>query len=420
MPALGALIAEPLYVLADTAVVGHLGTPQLGGLAVASAVLLTGYGLFIFLAYATTAAVARLQGAGAGREAAHQGVQGCWLALLIAVPLVAVALVASGPLVAALGAGPGSPTHPYALRYLRISLLGVPAMLLTYAGTGYLRGRQDTVTPLVVAAATATGNLALELVLVYRLGLGVGASAAATVLAQYAGAVAYLLRVGADARRLGVRLGPDLVAVRALARVGSDLLVRTAALRGSFLLATAIATRLGPVPLAAHAVAFEVWSALALGLDALAIAGQAMVGRALGAGDAARARAVSARLLEWGVVGGTAAGLALATLRPVLPALFTGDPEVAALSTFLLLVVAVMQPLNAVVFVLDGVLMGAGDSRYLARSMVVVALVYAAAAGLVPLLGLGVGALWAALAVLMLGRALTLTRRFRGSAWTGV
>lgn len=419
MPALGALIAEPLYVLADTAVVGHLGTPQLGGLAVASSVLLTGYALFVFLAYATTASVARLQGAGDEREAAHQGVQGCWLALVVAVVVTAVGYLVAGPVIAVLGAGPGTPAHVYALVYLRISLAGAPAMLLTYAGTGYLRGLQDTRTPLVVAATTAAGNLGLELVLIFGLGYGVGASAAATVLAQYVGAGVYLWRVARDARRRGIGLRPEWAAVRVLAVVGGDLLVRTAALRGALLLATAIATRLGPVPLAAHAIAFEVWSTLALVLDALAIAAQAMVGRLLGAEDEASARAVSRRLLECGVAAGLVAGLVLVALRPLLPSLFTADARVAALAGFLLLIVAVMQPLNAVVFVLDGVLIGAGDARYLAWSMALVALAYAGVAALVPALHLGIGALWAALVVLMLGRAATLTWRFTGTAWSG-
>ncbi len=419
MPALGALVAEPLYVLADTAVVGHLGTAQLGGLAVASATLLTGYALFVFLAYATTGSVARLHGAGDEREAAHQGVQGCWLALVIGVGVAALGAVAADPLVGALGAGPGAASHPYALLYLRVSLLGVPAVLLTYAGTGYLRGLQDTRTPLVVAASTAAGNLLLELVLVYGLGRGVGASAAATVLAQYVGAGVYGVRVAAGARRRGTGLRPDWPAVRSLAVVGGDLLVRTAALRGAFLLTTAIATRLGPVPLAAHAIAFEVWTSLALVLDALAIAAQALVGRLLGAGDPAGARAVSRRLVSLGVGGGVVVGALLAAAHTLLPPLFTPDDHVQALTAFLLLVVAAMQPLNGLVFVLDGVLIGAGDARYLAWSMAACALVFAGAAALVPLLGLGIGALWAALTVLMLARGLTLGLRTRGSAWSG-
>ncbi len=417
VPALGALVAEPLYVLADTAVVGHLGTAQLGGLAVASSVLLTGYAVFVFLAYTTTASVARLHGAGQEHEAARQGVQGCWLALLVALALVVVGYAAAGSAVSALGA---TASAPYALTYLRISLLGVPAMLLVYAGTGYLRGLQDTRTPLVVAVTTATGNLALELVLIPGLGYGVGASAATTVLAQWAGAAAYLLRVGRDARRRGVPLAPDPAAIRALAVVGGDLLVRTLALRLALLLATAVATRLGPVALAAHAIAFEVWNALALVLDALAIAGQALVGRLLGAGDAAAARALARRLVELGLAVGVGVGTGVAALSGVLPALFTADPPVDRTTGFLLLVVAAAQPLNALVFVLDGVLIGAGDARYLAWSMAVAAALFAAVAVCVPLLGLGVGALWGALLVLMAARGVALSARVRGTQWARV
>ena len=186
VPALGALIAEPLYVLADTAVVGHLGTPQLGGLAVASSVLLTLYAVFIFLAYGTTAAVSRLLGAGDERAAAHQAVQSMWLALSIGVVVAVMGAALSGPLVTLMGAD--GAVRSNALVYLRISLVGVPAMLLVLAGTGYLRGLQDTRTPLAVALGTGLLNLALEVGLIYGLGFGIGASAASTVVAQTAAA----------------------------------------------------------------------------------------------------------------------------------------------------------------------------------------------------------------------------------------
>src|SRR5690606_33710384 len=172
LPAFGALVAEPLYVLTDTAIVGHIGTPQLGGLAVASTILLTLHSVFIFLAYGTTAAVSRLLGAGDHREAAHQAVQSLWLAGLIGVGLVAVGLVGSDALVSAMGATGAVKTN--ALVYLRISLFGVPALLLVMAGTGYLRGLQDTRTPLVIAVGTGALNLVLELVLVYGFDQGIG------------------------------------------------------------------------------------------------------------------------------------------------------------------------------------------------------------------------------------------------------
>ena len=322
VPAFGALVAEPLYVLSDTAIVGHLGTDQLAGLAVAAAILVTGYSIFIFLAYGTTAAVARLIGAGDEREAAHQAVQSSWLALGISALIVPAGLLSAPALVrwfGATGAAAG-----YAETYLRISLLGVPAMLLTYAAVGYLRGRQDTRTPLVVAVVSVAVNLVLEVVLILGLGYGVGASAASTVLVQWGAAVVYLVGIGRVGRALGVPLGVSPRSVGRLARVGVDLMVRTVALRLALVSATVVAARLGAAEVGAHQVAFELWIALALALDAIAIAGQALVGRLLGAGDVVAARAATRRMVRdrgrlrgtgRGAAGGAAWGAAARLLR---------------------------------------------------------------------------------------------------------
>jgi putative MATE family efflux protein len=415
IPAFGALIAEPLYLLTDTAVVGHLGTPQLAGLAVASSVLLTLYAVFIFLAYGTTAAVSRLLGAGDEREAAHQAVQSMWLALVIGMGVTAVGLALSGPLVGWMGAEGAVRTN--ALVYLRISLPGVPAMLLVLAGAGYLRGLQDTRTPLLIAIGTAAANLVIEVALIYGLDQGIGASALATVLAQVGGAAVYIRRVGHAARRQGADLAPHPASLAALAGVGRDLLVRTAALRAALVVATAVAARLGSVDVAAHQIAFEIWSFLALGLDAIAIAGQAMVGRALGAGDGPGARDAGRRMTEWGVALGAVVGVLVAALRTVLPHLFTDDVEVLALASFLLVWVAALQPLNAVAFVLDGVLIGAGDMRFLAWAMIVAAAVFIPAALAVLALDAGIGWLWASLGLLMATRASTLLARFASGRW---
>jgi putative MATE family efflux protein len=415
IPAFGALIAEPLYILTDTAVVGHLGTPQLAGLAVASSVLLTLYAVFIFLAYGTTAAVSRLLGAGDEREAAHQAVQSMWLALLIGLGLILIGLGLSGPLVDWMGAE--GAVRANALVYLRISLAGVPAMLLVLAGAGYLRGLQDTRTPLLVAISTAAANLVIEVTLIFGLGQGIGASALATVLAQVGGAAVYVRRVGRAARQLGADLAPHPASLVALARVGRDLLVRTAALRAALVVATAVAARMGSVDVAAHVIAFEIWNFLALGLDAIAIAGQAMVGRALGAGDGPGARDAGRRMIEWGVALGALIGVLVAVLRTVLPHLFTDDAAVLALATFLLVWVAALQPVNAVAFVLDGVLIGAGDMRFLAGAMIVAAAVFIPAALLVLALGAGIGWLWASLGLLMATRASTLLARFASDRW---
>lgn len=415
IPALGALAAEPLYVLADTAIVGHLGTPQLGGLGVASTILLTGYTAFIFLAYGTTGAVARRIGAGDERGAAHLAVQGLWLAAALAVVAAAVLWVAGPPLIRLLGAEGAVAEN--AEVYLRISLLGLPALLVTMAGTGYLRGIQDARTPLVVAVTTAIANLVVQVVLIEGFDRGIGASALATVLAQTGGAAVYLTKVVGGARRTGAALRPDPVALRRLATIGRDLLIRTAALRLALGASTAVAARLGVVPLAAHQIAFEVLTFLSLSLDALAIAGQSLVGTDLGAGAAARARATARRILVWGAGAGVVTGLVLAVVRTLLAGVFSDDAAVEALAADLLLWVAILQVPAGIVFALDGVLIGAGDLRFLARAMVGVLAVFAPCAAAVAVLDLGIGWLWAALGVMFLGRLVPLLRRFQRGEW---
>ena len=411
-------MAEPVYVLTDTAIVGHLGTPQLAGLAVAASVLLTVHALCTFLAYGTTSAVARLLGAGDEEEAAHQAVQGLWLAAIIGVALAGLGWATARPLVDALADDPAV-AHEAAI-YLRLSLPGLPALLLVLAGTGYLRGLQDTRTPLVVAVGSALLNLVLEVVVVYGLDRGIGASAVATVIAQWCAALVYLRTIGRSARRLAVAVRPHLAEVRRLLVVGGALVVRTGALRATLLVATAVAARISTVDLGAHQVAYEIWTALALSLDAVAIAGQALIGRLLGAGDAEGARGAGRRMLQIGLVTGVGAGALVLAVRPWLPDLFTDDRAVVAACGFVLWHVALLQPLNAVVFVLDGLLIGAGDLRFLARAMVGATAVFAVAATAVWQLELGLGWLWAAIGLFMAVRGVPLLARWRAGTWAVV
>ena len=415
-PAFVTLLAEPVYLLADTAVVGHLGTPQLAGLAVASTILLTANSLFIFLAYGTTAAVARLIGAGDRKAAIHQAVQGVWLGALSGVALAVVLGLFSAPLVHLLGARGDVAAN--ALLYLRISLLGLPFLMVVMAGTGFLRGVQDTRTPLLVAVGTATLNLVLELILVFGLDRGIGASALGTVIAQVVGAGFYVVAVVRGSRAEQVELRPHPSTQRRLIRVGRDLAVRTASLRLALLALTAVAARISSVALASHQISFEIWSFLAMGLDALAIAGQSMVGHRLGSGSAVNARVAGRRLLALGVIAGIGTGVVVAALSPWLPRIFTKDPAVIELTRSLLLVVAVLQPIASIAFVLDGVLIGAGDQRFLARAMALATVGMVIALAPVLPLDLGIGWAWAAFGVFMVIRAVTLLLRFRADRWT--
>ena len=415
VPALGALVAEPLYILADMAVVGRIGTPQLGGLALASSLLLINHAVFIFLAYGTTAAVARLLGAGEHGRAARQAVQSLWLAVIIGCGLLVTGLVFGPALISVLGGKGEVATN--AEVYLRISMFGVPAMLISLAGVGYLRGLQDTARPFYVALGTALLNLVLELVLIYGFDQGIGASALSTVIAQWVAAAVFVGWIRTAVAAHHVTLRPDAGAIRELAGDGFDLFVRTAALRGSLTMTLAVAARIGDEELAAHQIAFEIWSLLALTLDAIAIAAQAMIGRELGAGRAERARSLGRRMTQWGIVAGLGLGLILLATSPVLPHIFTEDAAVIGLASFLLIHVAISQPVAGVVFALDGVLIGAGDLRYLAWAMWGAAVVLIGGGILVLQLDAGIGWLWVALHAWIITRAVTLVARFRGNAW---
>ncbi|WP_244328376.1 MATE family efflux transporter [Yimella sp. cx-51] len=420
-PAFLTLIAEPLFLLTDSAIVGHLGTVSLAALGVASAVLLTAAGVFVFLAYATTAVVARRIGAGQQRRALEAGVDGLWLALLLGIPTAVLVALFARPLCAVMGAS-GQVLDP-ATTYLQIAAFGIPSILVVAAATGVLRGFQDTRTPLYVAVGGFSANALLNYLLVYPAGMGIAGSAWGTVIAQTGAGAVFALFVLRRAHQAGARLAFHPGDVLSAARNGVPLLIRTLALRAAFLLTTWVAAALGVIPLAAHQVAMNVFSLLAFALDALAIAAQALIGTGLGAGDADYARRATRLMTRWGWWGGLVlAGLTAASAW-LLPPLFTSDPDVRSTLTVALLVLAVTQPISGAVFVLDGVLMGAGDNRALAWLSIATLLAYT------PLLLLlranaahlsareGIALLWAALAVFMALRWVALGWRSRTDAW---
>jgi putative MATE family efflux protein len=415
VPAFGALVAEPLFLLTDSAIVGHLGTAALGGLGVGGQALGTLLNICVFLAYGTTAAVARQVGAGNLPAAIRQGVDGIWLAVGIGLAVIVVGWPLTPWIVHAFGAS--SAVAPAAAIYLRISLFGVPGMLVTLAGTGVLRGLQDTRTPLVVSVGMFAANAVLNAAFVFGFGWGIAGSALGTVLAQTVGGLVYGLAVLRKARRRNVLVRPDLAGLRVAAKAGYNLVIRTLSLRVVLVVSTVVATRMGDAEIAAYQVSFQVWWLLALALDAIAVAGQAITGRYLGAGDVVRARTATWRMTQWGLVCGVVFALLLLATRELLPALFTTDPAVRVLLLDTLLVVALLQPLAGPLFVLDGVLIGAGDMRFLAVAGVLTTVVFLPGALLVFLLGGGLVTLWLAIGVWILARLVTLVWRARGTAW---
>ncbi len=420
VPALGSLVAEPLFLIVDSALVGHLGVTPLAGLGIASAVLQTIVGLMVFLAYATTPAVARRFGAGDPTRAVSVGIDGMWLALGIGAILALAGYLTTPFLVGLFGASPEVARD--AETYLGISMWGLPAMLIVFAATGLLRGMQDTVTPLWIAGLGFGANALLNWLFIYGFGWGIGGSAFGTVVAQWGMVAAYVVVIGRLARTHSASVRPHREGVRGSARSGGWLFLRTLTLRAALLATVFVATGLGTEELAGWQVAFTIFSTAAFALDALAIAAQALIGKGLGAGDTGEVQRTLARTVSWGAWFGVIVGVVIGALSGVIGLLFTGDAALAALIQPALIVLAVAQPVCGVVFVLDGVLIGAGDAKYLAIAGVLNLVPFVPALIVLAVLSVGgaAGLAWLAVAffgVYMLARLATLGWRVRGAAW---
>lgn len=425
VPTLGALLAQPTMVLIDTAMVGHLGPEALAALAAGSTVVNTVVGLLIFLAYATTAAVARAVGAERRADAMRYSVEGLWFALFNGV-LAAIGVWAGGPWIIRV-LGTQSTVAPLADGYLRAAAPGIVGMLVVYAATGALRGFSRVNVVLVVTVLGATANVIFNAILIYGLGWGVVGSGAGTALAESCMAVALtviLLRDWAAHGMARTQLRPSLAGFRRVGAGGWPLFVRTLAMRVALLLTLWAATSLGVIALSAHQIVLSSWFWLANALDAIAIAAQTLIGESLGAGRRDETRQLLHRCVRWGSGVGVGLGVLIALLSPILPRLFVTDADARRMAMFAFLVAASALPLAGLVCVLDGVLIGAGDGVYLAWTSVVNLAVYLPPLLLVGWYGHGQSGLlwlWLAYAWIYFGaRGLTLWLRSRDERWMTV
>ena len=417
VPALGSLLVEPIYVLTDTAVVGRLGTVPLGGLALASTVLNTLVWVFNFLSYGTTVRVAVRRGRDDRAGAATDALQALWLAAGIGLVVALAIGLGARRLVELVGDDPA--VVDQGVTYLRVSVIGVPFQFLTIACIGYLYGLPDTRRPfLVLAAATAT-NLVVELVLVFGLDWGIAGSAWGTVTAQLLSAGVLLAIVVPALRHDGLhRLSVVPSVMWAVVKVGAHLVQRTAFLLATLAVATAAASRVGTAELAGHQIAAQLFLFLAIGVDMFKVSGQALVGHALGAGRPEEARAVVDHLYGWAWRAGLLLSAVTLALAPVLPHLFSGDPDVHRAATVALVILAAMQLPAAVTFVLDGVLMGAHDFRDL-RWQTILAFVACLPVFLAVFArpSLGIVTVWVAMLLWVCVRALKNHLRVQGDRW---
>jgi putative MATE family efflux protein len=403
LPALGSLAVEPLYVLVDTAIVGRLGTGQLGGLAIAATVLSFVVAGCNFLAYGTTERVARRLGHGDTAAAADVGVQAVWIAVFVGVP-AALVLGAGATTIARLF-GASDDVLGFATSYLRISAVAIPFIVVTLAAQGVLRGAADYRTPLVILLTANVANAVLEVWMVFGLDLGVAGSAWSTVMCQIAAALAFVwvirrrLVLAAHRRPVWSGMVPLLSAGRhLLLRVGSMLAV----LGGS----TAVAARIDEPTLAAHQIADSIFILIALVLDALAVPAQTLVAERLGRDDRAAAAELADRDVRLSIVAAVVIGAVLAISAPLLPHLFTTDDAVITRATSAIWILAVALLPAAVAFAYDGVLIGAADYRFLGRAALGYLLAVAPIGAVVLAVpSMGIAGIWIGLTIWMVLRA---------------
>lgn len=412
LPALVVLAAEPLYVLVDTAVVGHLGRVPLAAIAISGTVMSVAAWLGTLMAYGTTGRAARRFGAGDRDAAVAEGVQASWLALTTGVLLAVLAQPFAHPLAQALAGDPA--TADAAAGWLRIAALGAPGLLLAAAGNGWMRGVQDTRRPLIFVLGANVLSAVLCPLLVYPAGWGLHGSAVANVVAQSVSGGSFLYALIRETRAL--RPSPQVI-VQQL-RLGRDLLIRGAAFQACFLSATAVASRFGVAAVGAHQIALQLWFFSALALDAVAIAAQSLVGAALGGGDAEAAKDVARRVTISGGLAGVVFALLATAGAGVIPSWFTPDPQVHEQAAIVWPWFIGLMPFAGVVYALDGVLIGAGDVRFLRNATLAAGL-----AGFLPMiwlayfLELGLGGVWAGLGLFIALRFVTIVWRWRGGRW---
>ena len=425
VPAMLALASQPLLSIGDTAMIGRLGVEPLAARAVGAAIIGGIYWIFAFLSFGTTTLVGYHHGAHDFPACGETYLHALFLALLGGAAVACAGLLFAAPLYAVMGAGPKVILE--GVPYFRIYIVSAPFTFIFFASVGFFRGVQDTKTPMIIAFVVSAIHLLLDYGLIYgnfgfpRLGIK-GAGVAAWV-GQLVGAatclgIFFFSRSMAAYRSANWRI--SLGRLRPLFRIGSDLAIRTGALRGSLVFATSCTARMGASVLSAHEIAFQLMLLCSDVIDGLAVAGQALVAKYLGSAQKETAIAMGKTLILCGAVAGLIFGVVFLGAQDAIVSFFTNSPEVKLLlAAGVILLIALFQPLNGTVFVLDGLLIGARDTRFLMWAMLIGALgIFVPISWMSLHWGWGLMGIWTGVGALMSWRLVTLLYRFFSRKWS--
>ncbi|MFT8593730.1 MAG: MATE family efflux transporter [Bifidobacterium sp.] len=421
IPTFGQLIAEPAFILIDTAVIGHVGESALAGLSIGSTIILTTVGLCVFLAYGTTSQVARLIGAGRRREGLEAGVDGMWLALIVGV-IVSIAIFLFSRQICSFMGAEGE-VLDQAETYVNAIVFGLPGMLLVYAANGIFRGLQKVRITLIAAITGAVINTILDILFVIVLHWGILGSGIATLIAQWVMCIMLIAPAAVWVFKEGASWMPRVSGIASSASDGLPLFIRTLALRASLFMTVVAAARMGQQVLAAYQGVSATWNFALNVLDAIGISGQSLVATALGAGNRRETRRMVRASGAAGLWMGVASGCVMAIIGFTAAGMFSPDSHIQHLITVGMVVQAVFLPLCGWMWALDGILIGAEDYRYLAATCTLTSVIYVLALwGLTSLEWRSdvwrIAMLWAAINVFFIGiRAISNGIRARGDAW---
>lgn len=414
LPAIGVLSATPLYLLLDTAIIGRLGSFELAALAVGTTVQSTVTTQLTFLSYGTTARAARLFGAGKRREAIAEGVQATWVGLGVGLFLAALIWLFAYDI--ALWLTGSSEIADAASSWLHIAALAIPLTLVTMAGNGWLRGIQNTRSPLYYTLAGVIPGAILIPILVDRYGLS--GSAMANVVGVAITAICFLISLN---REHEGGWQPKWSVMKHQLVMGRDLILRSLSFQIAFVSAAAVAARFGTASLAAHQIMLQLWNFITLVLDSLAIAAQVLTGAALGRGTVGVAKHIGKRVTIYSLVFAGGLGVVFALLAGPIPRIFTHDSEVLATIATPWWLMIIMIVLGGVVFALDGVLLGAGDATYL-RNITIASVLLGFLPGVWVSFAIdgGLTGIWAGLLAFIVLRMLAVLWRFQSMKWAVV
>lgn len=373
LPTLGFIVISPLLLAIDTAFVGRLGTIPLASLSIATIILNTSFSIFIFLSYGTASKVGKNFGSGNISQAYYYGLQSIWLALLIGIFTCCFLYFYSYQILLFLGVS--NQVALLAQTYILVSLPGLFAIIISLACVGLLRGMLDSVTPLIFSAIGAIINVILTAIFILLFNWGLTGAGIATSISEIIILIGLLTVIVNKAKNYKINFWPSKFIFTTLFQ-NIPLLIRSLTLNASFIAVGIVVSSLGTVNIASHQIIYTINVCIILLLDSFAIASQSLIAVEMGKQNREQLIILTKKCFNFNTIMAVILGIALCIFAPYLPLIFTADTVLHSNVVFPIILIGIFLPAISFAFIGDGVLIGAGDTIYLAVAGVINFLIY--------------------------------------------